>query len=62
MNFETERRTNPVRIAFSRIQAFVEAHKMAFLINDIGCFPEGLGYWLLVIYDLLFEFSTPMPA
>src|SRR6187402_1150173 len=52
MNFETERRTNPVRIAFSRIQAFVEAHKRAFRITDMGV---GLRYLLLVIYYWLFK-------
>src|SRR5688500_5725623 len=49
MNFETDRRTKPVRIAFSRIQAFVEAHRRAFLITDMGCGPWVICYWLFVI-------------
>jgi hypothetical protein len=35
MNFLTERRTNAVRTAFSRIQVFVDAHNKAFRIKDM---------------------------
>src|SRR5437867_189688 len=35
MNFFTERRTNPVRIAVPRIHAFVEAHRNSFRVNGM---------------------------
>jgi len=42
MNFDTDRFTNPVRIAFSRIQALVDAHRMAFLITDMTTLSFGV--------------------
>src|SRR5215471_15793956 len=51
INFFTERRTNAVRTAFSRIQALVEAHNKALRIRDIlflvsnkrgGCKKRGI--------------------
>src|SRR6186713_1425323 len=36
MNFTTERRTNAVFVARSRIQAFVDAARSIFLITDIA--------------------------
>src|SRR5688572_32634353 len=55
MNFATDRRTKPVRIAFSRIQALVEAQRRAFRITDMGCGPSSfvIGHLLLVIQELL---------
>jgi hypothetical protein len=37
MNFDTDRRTYAVRIAFSRNQAFVDAHNSVRRIRDIVC-------------------------